>query len=62
VANKKKLKKKSSQRHIGEFGVLNEGEGFFGKKKYIYKGVNQTENFTEVKTKNNTYYIDEKHH
>jgi len=42
--------------------VLNEGDGFFEKNKYIYKGVNQTENFTEVKTKNNTFYIDEKHH
>jgi len=37
-----------SQRHIGEFGELDGGEGYSGKK-YFYKGTNQTENFTGVK-------------
>jgi len=38
------------------------GEGVFRKeKKNIYKGANQTENFTGVKTRNDIYYRGEKH-
>jgi len=58
---KLKLKKKPSQRHIGEFGELM-GEGGFLEKKLIYKGANQTENFTEVKIRNDIYYRGEKHY
>ena len=57
MANQKKM---SSQRHIGEFGEL-DGGGEYSEKIIIYKGANQTINFTELKTKNSIYYRGEKH-
>jgi len=38
------------------------GKGGIPKKNIFYKGANQTENFTRVKTKNNIYYRGEKHY
>ena len=60
IQKKFKLKKKISQRHIGEFGELDERGGI--PKKKIHKGANQTENFTRMKTKNDIYYRGEKHY
>ena len=53
--------KNSSQRHIGGFGELDGGVGYFGKC-FSYKGGNQTENFTGVQTGNDIYYRGEKHY
>jgi len=57
VANQKiiKIKKKTSQRHIGEFGEL-DGGGVYSRTFFFYKGANQTENFTRMKTGNDIYY------
>jgi len=61
VANKRnKIKKKPSQRHIGEFGELDRGGEFSAI--FFYKGANQTENCTEVKTENDIYYRSKKHY
>jgi len=54
-------KKKPSHHHIGGFVELDGGGGYSGKR-IFYKGVNQTENFTRVKTKNDIYYKGEKHY
>ena len=51
---KLKLKKMASQCHIGEVYSIY----FF----FFYKGANQTENFTRVKTGNDIYYKGEKHY
>ena len=64
MANQKKLKlkKKASQRHIGEFGELDGRWAYSEEKKIFYKGANQTESFTRAKTRNDIYYRDEKHY
>ena len=62
MANQKKLKlkKMSSQRHIGEFGELDRGGGILNL--FFYKSANQTKKFTGMKTGNDIYYRDEKHY
>ena len=58
---KKNEKKMPNQRYVRKFAVLDGGGVFYGKKKF-YKDANQTENFTEAKTRNDLYYRGGKHY
>ena len=57
----KKEKKMSNERHVSEFAELDGGGGYSGKKK-LYEDANQTKNFIGAKTRNDIYYMGEKHY
>jgi len=57
---KKKIKKTKSTPHRRAWWV-GWGRGVF-RIFFFYKGANQTENFTGVKTENDIYYTGEKHY